>query len=214
MTEKKPIGLHKKLLNVMKNAKKLIKENSSGMPYASVTHNMTTQTVKEQFLKEGLIFIPYVKSHSRDGNIHHVTVAAEIIDTDTGDKLPIGDFPGSGVDNQDKGYGKALSYAFKYLLQKLFLLEIGKDEEVDAHQEEAQSEADQQRAKVMKYVADVTKTLDNIRKHDGEMKDKIAMLDKVIQQEDENMTKLEQVDPKQYSILQKQIDKLSGELMS
>ena len=66
----------------------------------------------------------------------------------------------------------------------------------------------------MKYVADVTKTLDNIRKHDGEMKDKIAMLDKVIQQEDENMTKLEQVDPKQYSILQKQIDKLSGELMS
>jgi hypothetical protein len=214
MTEKKPIGLYKKLLNVMKNAKKLIKENSSGMPYASVTHNMTTQTVKEQFLKEGLIFIPYVKSHSRDGNIHHVTVAAEIIDTDTGDKLPIGDFPGSGVDNQDKGYGKALSYAFKYLLQKLFLLEIGKDEEVDAHQQEAQSEQEQKNAKVRKYVADVTKTLDNIRKHDGEMKDKIAMLDKVIQQEDENMTKLEQVDEKQYAILQKQIDKLSAELMS
>jgi hypothetical protein len=129
-------------------------------------------------------------------------VAAEIIDTDTGDKLPIGDFPGSGVDNQDKGYGKALSYAFKYLLQKLFLLEIGKDEEVDAHQQEAQSEQEQKNAKVRKYVADVT------------MKDKIAMLDKVIQQEDENMTKLEQVDEKQYAILQKQIDKLSAELMS
>ena len=40
------------------------------------------------------------------------------------------------------------------------------------------------------------------------------MLDKVIQQEDENMTKLEQVDQKQYAILQKQIDKLSSELMT
>ena len=214
MTEKKTIGLHKKILNVMRDAKKLIKENSDGMPYATVSHNMTTNSVKEQFVKQGLIFIPYVKSHTRDGNIHHVTVAAEIIDTDSGDKIAIGDFPGSGVDNQDKGYGKALSYAFKYLLQKLFLLEIGKDEEVDAHQENAQSEEQQQNAKVKKYVADVTKTLDNIRKHDGEIKEKLAMLDKVIQQEDENMTKLEQVDQKQYAILQKQIDKLSSELMT
>ena len=32
MTEKKTIGLHKKILNVMRDAKKLIKENSGGMP--------------------------------------------------------------------------------------------------------------------------------------------------------------------------------------
>ena len=88
-------------------------------------------------LKVGLIIIPSVKSSSRDGNIHSVTISAKIIDVDTGESLEVGDYPGLGIDNQDKGYGKAISYAFKYILQKLFLLEIGDDEEVDRNQVQA-----------------------------------------------------------------------------
>ena len=61
-------------------------------------------------------------------------MSAEIIDIDNPtDKVTIGKFPALGIDNQDKGYGKAISYAYKYILQKGFMMEIGEDEEVDAH---------------------------------------------------------------------------------
>jgi hypothetical protein len=175
---------------------------------------MVSAQIKQQFKEHGLIFIPICKSSSKDGNIHSVTVACEIIDIDSGDKLPIGDFPGSGIDSQDKGYGKALSYAFKYLLQKLFLMEIGTDEEVDHNSQEAKTEKDQTREKVKKYCTDVTKTLNNIRKSENtNAVQKKEMLDKLIQQEENNMISLESIDPKQHAILQEQIDKLDREIM-
>ncbi len=41
-------------------------------------------------------------------------------------------YPGYGVDNGDKGPGKAISYAFKYALLKTFCLETGDDPDNDA----------------------------------------------------------------------------------
>jgi hypothetical protein len=215
MTQKKETkNLYQKLHAVMCGCKKLIKQEGGGLPYKSVTHNMVSAQIKQQFKEHGLIFIPICKSSSKDGNIHSVTVACEIIDIDSGDKLPIGDFPGSGIDSQDKGYGKALSYAFKYLLQKLFLMEIGTDEEVDHNSQEAKTEKDQTKEKVKKYCTDVTKTLNNIRKSENtNAVQKKEMLDKLIQQEENNMISLETIDPKQHAILQEQIDKLDREIM-
>ena len=40
-------------------------------------------------------------------------------------------YPGYGIDTQDKGIGKALSYAFKCCLLKIFCLEAGEDIEKD-----------------------------------------------------------------------------------
>jgi len=215
MAQKKETkNLYQKLHAVMGGCKKLIKQEGGGLPYKSVTHNMVSAQIKQQFKEHGLIFIPICKSSSKDGNIHSVTVACEIIDIDSGDKLPIGDFPGSGIDSQDKGYGKALSYAFKYLLQKLFLMEIGTDEEVDHNSQEAKSEQDQTKEKVKKYCTDVTKTLNNIRKSENtNAVQKKEMLDKLIQQEENNMISLETIDPKQHAILQEQINKLDKEIM-
>lgn len=214
MTEKKvKKNLHQKLHSVMMGCKKLVKEEGGGLPYKSVSHNMVSTQVRQQFEQHGLLFLPYVKSHSRDGNIYSVTVACEIIDIDTGEKLSLGDFPGSGVDNQDKGYGKAISYAFKYLLQKFFLMEIGEDEEVDHSKGVAKTEEQQQKEKITSYVTAVTQTLNNIRKKTGtNPQEKLGMLDGLIKKESENFIKLAEIDDKQHAILQQQIDKLSAEL--
>ena len=138
-------NIRQKIHQVMKNAG-YIKKKKSNMPYKSVTHNDVSDAVRNQFNKVGLIIIPSVKSSSRDGNIHSVTISAKIIDVDTGESLEVGDYPGLGIDNQDKGYGKAISYAFKYILQKLFLLEIGEDEEVDRNQVQAIDKAAKDKA--------------------------------------------------------------------
>ena len=129
-------NIRQKIHQVMKDAG-YIKKQASNMPYKSVTHNNVSDAIRKQFNKVGLIIIPSVKSSSRDGNIHSVTMSVKIIDVDSGESLEVGDYPGTGIDNQDKGFGKAISYAFKYILQKLFLLEIGDDEEVDRNQVQA-----------------------------------------------------------------------------
>jgi len=214
MTQKKETkNLYQKLHAVMGGCKKLIKQEGGGLPYKSVTHNMVSTQVKQQFNEHGLMFIPICKSNSKDGNIHSVTVSCEIVDIDNGDKITIGDFPGTGIDSQDKGYGKALSYAFKYLLQKLFLMEIGSDEEVDHNSQEAETGKQQTNAKVKKYCAGVTETINNIRKaKEAKEEEKKVMLNQLIEQEQHNLLTLESIDPKQAAILQEQIDKLDKEI--
>ena len=44
-------------------------------------------------------------------------------------KIIVGDYVGYGIDASDKGVGKAITYAYKYLLMKLFMLEVGTDED-------------------------------------------------------------------------------------
>ena len=138
-------NIRQKIHQVMKDAG-YIKKQASNMPYKSVTHNNVSDAIRKQFNKVGLIIIPSVKSSSRDGNIHSVTMSVKIIDVDSGESLEVGDYPGTGIDNQDKGFGKAISYAFKYILQKLFLLEIGDDEEVDRNQVQAIDKATKAKA--------------------------------------------------------------------
>lgn len=126
-------NIWQKIHYVMKNAG-YIQRKKSSMPYKTVTHNDVTDSVRKQITEVGLIIIPEVTSNSREGNIHSVVMSIHIMDIDSGETVEIKGFPGTGIDPQDKGYGKAISYAFKYILQKLFLLEIGDDEEVDRHQ--------------------------------------------------------------------------------
>ena len=54
---------------------------------------------------------------------------AKIVDCDTNDSITVGDYVGYGVDQSDKGCGKATTYAYKYLLMKLFMMEVGEDED-------------------------------------------------------------------------------------
>lgn len=142
MSDDKPKNIYEKLHSVTENVEKIYKEQNSGMPYKSVNHNMVTQAVRKQIIKERLFIKPIVEENLNQGNIHKVVMSVKIIDIDNPtDTIEIGKFPALGLDNQDKGYGKAVSYAFKYILQKTFMMEIGEDEEVDAQDIEKTDDA-------------------------------------------------------------------------
>ncbi len=127
-------NLFQKLHSVTENVEKIYKEQNKGMPYKSVNHNMVTKTVRKQIIQQKLWINPIIEESINQGSSHKVVMSVEIIDIDNPtDKVTIGKFPALGIDNQDKGYGKAISYAYKYILQKGFMMEIGEDEEVEAH---------------------------------------------------------------------------------
>ena len=75
--------------------------------------------------------IPSVDSSEQVGNQTRCSMSALIADIKTGESITVSGYLGYGNDNQDKGPGKAVSYAYKYLMLKLFMLDIAKSDDIE-----------------------------------------------------------------------------------
>ena len=137
MTEEKkvqPKGIYQKIFAMQHAISGAAQEAKQGMQYKPISHWSITKTVKEQAEKHKLVLLPYVKSSSHEGNDTWVTVAIQITDTETGEQIVIGDYVGQGRDTQDKGAGKAVSYAIKTAYLKIFLMPLADDTEIEHDQ--------------------------------------------------------------------------------
>lgn len=109
--------------------------------YKAVTHDAVTAMVREHMVEHGIVSWPHlVESQSMPYEINADNVRAKQFRyeatydftfcniEDRNDCLTIR-IQAHAMDNADKAPGKALSYAMKYALLKLFNLESGDDEE-------------------------------------------------------------------------------------
>jgi hypothetical protein len=98
-----------------------------GLKYSSVKHDDVTAKVREPMLKWGVYSYPCGMNQSREGNMTEMQIMYRFVCIDKPDDFL--DIPslGYGADNQDKGAGKAMSYAVKYALLKGLGLETGDD---------------------------------------------------------------------------------------
>lgn len=136
------MSLYKKILEVMKDIKYLQKDDNvstggSGS-YKAISEEKVTETVRESLIKNGLIILPIEQEHKRDDTILEnngkqtvsrlttVNVKYKIVDTDTGE-FEILASSGTGVDTQDKGVGKAMTYSYKYMMLRTFAIPTGED---------------------------------------------------------------------------------------
>ena len=112
------------------------KEKKQGMNYSIVSHDAVTAKVRPILQKHGVVYYPRDMSVHQEGNRTQATfsVRFENID-DRADFIDVATF-GYGVDPQDKGPGKAMSYGVKYALLKVLGLETG-DEPEDVQDERA-----------------------------------------------------------------------------
>lgn len=94
--------------------------------YKAISEEKVTSTVRESLIKNKLIIIPVKQEHSREGTLSTVNVQYKIIDIESGESEIIVS-SGTGVDTQDKGVGKAMTYAYKYLLLRTFAIPTGED---------------------------------------------------------------------------------------
>ncbi len=127
--EKVTSNIYKKIFEVQHECKTVIKDPKKGLQYKPLTYNSVNGIVRPALKKAKLTLIPYVKSHEQIDNQTRCVMAARVVDIETGEHVDVGDYFGYGNDTQDKGPGKAMSYAYKYLLLKLFLLDISDEED-------------------------------------------------------------------------------------
>lgn len=108
--------------------------------YRAVTHDQVTAMVRQHMVKHGIVCFPsLVSSHvgtppARNGEASSQIRYEAVYDftfanCDDREDVIIVRIEAHAMDNADKAPGKALSYAKKYAVLKLFELETGEDEE-------------------------------------------------------------------------------------
>lgn len=99
--------------------------------YKFTSHDAVMAALRPAFIKYGICMIPTVLAHSQDGNRTEVTMSIDFVNCDKPDDRVSVETFGYGIDSQDKGPGKAISYAVKYACLKAFALDTGDDPESD-----------------------------------------------------------------------------------
>lgn len=124
-------NLHQRIAEAMGKVTYIQKERKQGMRYTIVSHDAVTAKVRPALLEAGVIYYPTDLTYDQTGNRTSckLTMVFANID-DPADHIKVDSF-GYGIDDQDKGPGKAMSYAVKYALLKTLGLETGDDPDLD-----------------------------------------------------------------------------------
>lgn len=125
-------NLYLRLLKVMQAVDYIQKgDKKVNNQYRFVSHDQVTGAVRPHLVENGVVYFASVIEYKQDGNRTEATVDVTFVNTDNPeDKLTVRSL-GFGVDPQDKGPGKAVSYAVKYALLKTLGLETGDDPDAD-----------------------------------------------------------------------------------
>jgi hypothetical protein len=125
------MNIHQRLAAVMRDVTYIQKEKKQGMRYSIVSHDAVTAKVRPALLSNGVIYYPYDMRLHQQGNRTEVTMTVRFVNIDEPtDYIDVAS-AGYGIDDQDKGPGKAISYAVKYALLKALGLESGDDPDED-----------------------------------------------------------------------------------
>ena len=136
------LNIYQRILAVMAELSYVQKgDKTVNNQYRFVGHDAVSEAIHPMLVKHGIAMIPSVSSWKQDGNRTEADVTVSFINVDKpDDRFEIKTF-GFGVDPQDKGPGKAVSYATKYAVLKTFVLETGDDPEKDNINHVSASEA-------------------------------------------------------------------------
>lgn len=129
----KILNIYQRIVAVMKEVKYVQKSDRKvNNMYSFVTHDSVSAALHEPMANHGIVMVPSVAELIQDGNRTIIKMEISFINADDPtDKITVHHY-GYGIDPQDKGIGKAISYAVKYALLKLFCLETGDDVEKDS----------------------------------------------------------------------------------
>jgi hypothetical protein len=127
LDEAKKRNIAQRIAAVMGEVDYIQKEKKQGMNYSIVSHDKVTALVRPALHRHGVICYPRDLKVAQSGNRTEAvfTVRFENID-DRSDYIDV-ETMGYGVDPQDKGPGKAISYGVKYAYLKCLGLETGDD---------------------------------------------------------------------------------------
>ena len=145
------MNVYQKILEVMKDVAYLQKDDTVGFgrsSYKAITEEKVTSTVRASLIKNGLVIVPIQQEHERTDTVvtdkngeqkiarlSTVNVKYQIANVDDPEDYIVVASSGTGVDTQDKGVGKAMTYAYKYMLLRTFAIPTGEDPDKTASAE-------------------------------------------------------------------------------
>ncbi len=122
-------GIYVKILSIMEAVQRLEKDTNVSFgktDYKALSEEKVTSILRDQMIKQKLIVFPVEMFSHREGQITHVDVKYRIVDTESGQFIEVVSC-GDGADTQDKGSGKAMTYAYKYMWLRTFAIPTGED---------------------------------------------------------------------------------------
>ena len=143
MAEEKK-NLYQRILAIMDDVPYLQKDDNvstgAGKSYKAITEEKVTTAIRAAMINHGVVIVPVEQEYDRtdltlvdkNGNekvsrLATVATKYRIINVDDPDDYIIAVSNGEGADTQDKGVGKAMTYAYKYLLLRTFAIPTGED---------------------------------------------------------------------------------------
>ena len=142
------MNLYQKMAEVMKDVRYLQKDDEveagkdkrgNVKTYRAMTEEKVTSVVRESMIKNGIIMFPVAMSTNvtsetlkteygdKINRITHIDVTYRMQNVDEPEDGIMIASSGTGVDTQDKGIGKAMTYAYKYALLRAFAIPTGED---------------------------------------------------------------------------------------
>lgn len=133
------MNIYEKINAVMKEIEYLTKDDKvefGTTKYKAISEEKVTTAVRNELVKQGIVILPVEQESSNQELIRteksvnmltsvHVKYRIQNIE-DKEDYIEV-ESNGTGVDTQDKGVGKAMTYAYKYMLLRTFAIPTGED---------------------------------------------------------------------------------------
>lgn len=135
-------------INAIRSAVDYIQKDKSvstgGGSYKAVTHDAVTAILRKHLIEQGIICIPNQlsgemkppRNEEAKQTRYEGRYSFEFVNCDKPDERITIVIEAHAMDNADKAPGKAISYAKKYAVLKLFEIETGEDEESRYNQDE------------------------------------------------------------------------------
>lgn len=198
------MNLYQRISAVMKDVEYLAKDDSvetgGGKSYRAISEEKVTSVIRASLIKNGIVIIPVSIEHARTderviafdkyakkdvervNRISSADVTYRIQNIDEPADFILAVSAGTGVDTQDKGIGKALTYAYKYLLLRTFAIPTGDDPDKvssDVYTENLTGERDRPRDQMNpdEMVAKLAETYSTNPEDEAKRKELMAQID-------------------------------------
>lgn len=141
------LNIYQRISKVMQEIEYLTKDDNvktgKTESYKAISEEKVTSSVRASLISNGLVILPieqrteevfteyekeaYGKVEKKQRLLTRVDVKYKIVNVDKPEEFEILASSGSGVDTQDKGVGKAMTYSYKYMLLRTFAIPTGED---------------------------------------------------------------------------------------
>lgn len=151
------MNIYEKISAIMKDVQYLAKDDTvdyGKTKYKAISEEKVTSVIRDKLVLYGLVIFPIKQEHKREGTLSTVDVTYRIVNIENPDEHIEVVSSGTGSDTQDKGVGKAMTYAYKYMLLRTFAIPTGEDpdkissDELDDNQKKNETPQNDGRSRV------------------------------------------------------------------